>query len=329
MCFHFAAETKDLKNLEVQSYLYFFLTDKQPNETDGYIKFGITEQDIADRLRQYNDIKPTNIYYISTDKIELRENIILDIYRLANSNLGCHIWHHKKREYYRGDLSLLKRIFFYIASMDSSLLEECSSISDIDVIISKLKQLDKYDIKYYSHPIIYTKDIDITEYDEGKEPKREESDSCERCGKTFKGKRGLTMHMKVCDGVKNLECEYCHRDFSSIYSLSIHMTRCSGSLKHQQEQDKLAKSELQKLQEKLNEIELKHEQDCKKLILKHQEELNQLLIENKRLKDQLEHSIPKNEIINTHMSVLWNKCSKMLASQMQELINETIQEINK
>ena len=75
--------------------------------------------------------------------------------------------------------------------MDSSLLEECSSISDIDVIISNLKQLDKYDIKYYSQPTINIKDNKINS----------ETNLCDRCGKICKDKRGLTLHLKSCEGI--------------------------------------------------------------------------------------------------------------------------------
>jgi len=324
MCFHFAAEIKDLKNLEVQSYLYFFLTDKQPNETDGYIKFGITTQDISDRLRQYKDTKITNIYYISTDKIERREHIILNIYRLANSNLGCHIWHHKKREYYRGDLSLLKRIFFYIASMDSSLLKEFSSISDIDVIISKLKQIDEYNIKY-------NKDIDTEEdTDEDNEHKEEETISkvnnisevnnteenqCPKCGKQCRDKRGVTIHLKKCGDIKEFICDACDAEFTAHNSLLVHYGRCKVLKQRKQEEElKIHTSKL--IEEK------------QKIIDKLQYQNEQLLIENKKLKYQLQHSIPNKETINAHMSILWNKCSKMLSSQMEELINETIQDIN-
>ena len=62
------------------------------------------------------------------------------------------------------------------------------------------------------------------------------SDACEKCGKTFKGKRGLTMHMKVCEGTQNLVCEFCNKNFSSIYSLSIHSTRCTEVKKQKQDQ---------------------------------------------------------------------------------------------
>ena len=328
MCFHFAAETKDLKNLDVQSYLYFFLTDKQPNETDGYIKFGITEQDIAYRLRQYNDTKPTNIYYISTDKIEWRENIILDIYRLANSNLECHIWHHKKREYYRGDLSLLKRIFFYVGSMDSSLLKECSSISDINVIISKLKQIDEYDIKY-------NKDIDTVEVtDEDNEHKEEETISkvnnisevnntnnnteenqCPKCGKQCRDKRGVTIHLKKCGDIKEFICDACDAEFTAHNSLLVHYGRCKVLKQRKQEEElKIHTSKL--IEEK------------QKIIDKLQYQNEQLLIENKKLRYQLQTNVPNKETINAHMSVLWNKCSRMLSSQMNELIDETFEEMN-
>jgi hypothetical protein len=116
----------------------------------------------------------------------------------------------------------------------------------------------------------------------------EELNACERCGKMYKGKRGLSIHLKTCEGVKNLVCEYCNKDFSSVYSLSIHMTRCSDSLKHQQNQEKLVKSEIQKLQEKLKETELTLQQERKELEQRHKQELKDL---NKKVRAEYEQQL--------------------------------------
>jgi hypothetical protein len=85
-----------------------------------------------------------------------------------------------------------------------------------------------------------------------------ESYDCEKCGRHCKNRRGLSIHMRVCEGTKVLVCQYCNTTFCSIYSLTVHSTRCTENKKQKPEQDKMVKTELQELQDKLKEIELKH-----------------------------------------------------------------------
>lgn len=88
---------------------------------------------------------------------------------------------------------------------------------------------------------------------------------CDKCGRLCKDKRGLSIHMRVCQGTKDFICNFCNTNFSSIYSLSIHSTRCTEVKKQKQDQDKVIKSEVQQLQDKLKELELKHQQEIKDL----------------------------------------------------------------
>ena len=87
--------------------------------------------------------------------------------------------------------------------------------------------------------------------------------ACNKCGKICKDKRGLTLHMKACEGILNPCCEFCKKMFANPYSLSIHMSRCSEGKKTVKEKDEAVKTELQQLQEKLKELELKHQQEIK------------------------------------------------------------------
>ncbi len=152
------------------------------------------------------------------------------------------------------------------------------------------------------------------------------SDACEKCGKTFKGKRGLTMHMKVCEGTQNLVCEFCNKDFSSIYSLSIHSTRCSKSLRHQEEQEKIVKTELQKLQDKLKEIELKHQQEIKDLNQKIRADYEQQL----KLRDDDLKSFSSELNASTGILKEREKYIQHIEGQLNELNVElrTVRDIN-
>ena len=85
--------------------------------------------------------------------------------------------------------------------------------------------------------------------------------TCSKCGKICKDKRGLTLHMKACEGILNPSCEFCKKTFANPYSLSIHMSRCSEGKKSIKEKDETIKTELQQLQDKLKEVELKHQKE--------------------------------------------------------------------
>ena len=105
----------------------------------------------------------------------------------------------------------------------------------------------------------------------------EESYDCEKCGRHCKNRRGLSIHMRVCEGTKVLVCQYCNTTFCSVYTLTVHSTRCTENKKQKQEQDKIVKTEIQELQDKLKEIELKHQQEIKYLNVKIRSDYEQQL----------------------------------------------------
>ena len=104
-----------------------------------------------------------------------------------------------------------------------------------------------------------------------------ETHPCDKCGRLCKDRRGLSIHMRVCQGTKDFICEYCNSVFSSVYSLSIHSTRCTEVKKQKQDQDKIVKSEIHQLQDKLKEIEMKHQQEIKNLNVKIRSDYDQQL----------------------------------------------------
>ncbi len=85
--------------------------------------------------------------------------------------------------------------------------------------------------------------------------------SCSRCGKVCKDKRGLTLHLKSCEGIKVLTCEFCNGTFVNQYTLSVHMSRCNEGKRHIQEQEQLLRDENQRLKDQLRELELKYQKE--------------------------------------------------------------------
>ena len=96
--------------------------------------------------------------------------------------------------------------------------------------------------------------------------------SCDRCGKECKDKRGLTLHIKKCDGKKPNQCEFCNEEFANQYSLAVHLTRCKIIKAQNKEKEVIAREETIKrlsskeeetrqLNERLKEMELKYQKD--------------------------------------------------------------------
>ena len=89
--------------------------------------------------------------------------------------------------------------------------------------------------------------------------------SCSRCGKICKDKRGLTLHLKSCEGIKVLTCSYCNCTFVSQYTLSVHLFRCNQSKKHIKDQEQLLHEENHSLKERLSQIESRHKTELSDL----------------------------------------------------------------
>jgi hypothetical protein len=145
--------------------------------------------------------------------------------------------------------------------------------------------------------------------------------SCDRCGKECKDKRGLALHLKKCEGLKALDCEYCNQVFANPYSLSVHLTRCKAIKIHKETMNKeeiislqselqSSKAEISKLlslqKESKNEIDkilnIKEEENqrlkekLQELELKHQKEQSELTIS---LKLDLERQLKLRDVDST------------------------------
>jgi Zinc finger, C2H2 type len=85
---------------------------------------------------------------------------------------------------------------------------------------------------------------------------------CLQCGRQFKDKRGLTIHLKVCDGViASVICSHCNESFANPYSLSVHQSRCKvlKQKKYDLELETKQKAivKLEETQDKNNQLQLK------------------------------------------------------------------------
>ena len=100
--------------------------------------------------------------------------------------------------------------------------------------------------------------------------------SCDRCGKECKDKRGLTLHIKKCDGNKPSQCEFCKEDFSNQYILAVHLTRCKIIKAQNKEKEVIAREEtIKKLSSKEEENKQLNER-LKEMDLKYQKDLNDM-----------------------------------------------------
>ncbi len=251
------------------SYLYFFLTDKQPNERQAFIKFGLTYRNISDRIVQYESegISPVNIYYISTDKIKLRETIIKEFYEQADKYNDLPIWKHKGREFYKGDLVLLTNIFLYVSSLSIVDLENVRT-RDLKEVMLLLKPINNYNIQYHSNSISYISDPiqdDISVLDSSNPNSsliQSEIENakyiCTLCNKECKDKRGLAIHETNCKKVKPLlkkfECQYCNNEFASKQSLQIHLEKCRSYNNHLHSSS--FETEKKKLEDQIEQLKL-------------------------------------------------------------------------
>lgn len=85
---------------------------------------------------------------------------------------------------------------------------------------------------------------------------------CLQCGRQFKDKRGLTIHLKGCDGViPTVTCSHCNEHFANPYSLSVHQSRCKVFKQKQYnleiEIKQRTMDKLEETQEKNNQLQLK------------------------------------------------------------------------
>jgi hypothetical protein len=130
---------------------------------------------------------------------------------------------------------------------------------------------------------------------------------CDKCGKECKDKRGLTLHVKKCEGFKIHQCEHCGDEFSNQYILAVHYTRCKIIKDQNKEKEENTKQQIIKslssqeneneiLKAQMIEMELKYKkelselQDSSEIELKYKKELSEL-------RDSLETQIKYKDLI--------------------------------
>jgi hypothetical protein len=150
--FYFAAKYSDIPDTRnVTSKLYLFLTHKKPNHAQGFVKFGLTTQPLKSRFSSYKQLDPTNIYWIEVQgSLQMRENVILDIFRAANASEEWNIWHHEKREYYKGDIDTILKVYMFVARLNDKNLNELSTHIDLKNIKRQINI--NHTIYYYTQP---------------------------------------------------------------------------------------------------------------------------------------------------------------------------------
>ncbi len=75
MRFIFADSLSKLEHYTENGWLYFFLTRLQPNDRQAFVKFGLTERSLIERLEDYSSLNIDNIYAIRTpcEEVSIRE----------------------------------------------------------------------------------------------------------------------------------------------------------------------------------------------------------------------------------------------------------------
>ena len=150
--FQFAAKYSDIPNTRNgTSKLYLFLTHRKPNHTQGFIKFGLTTQPLKSRFSSYKPLDPTNIYWIEVQgSLQMRENLILNIFKAASTSNELNIWHHEKREYYKGDIDTMLKIYMFVARLNDMNLNGLSNHIDLKNIKRQINI--NHTIHYYTQP---------------------------------------------------------------------------------------------------------------------------------------------------------------------------------
>jgi hypothetical protein len=296
MSFLFSKSARKFQEYTEKGWLYFFLTQPQPNDRQAFIKFGKTERALSKRLSDYSSLELYNIYaiHIQENEIGIREGAMKRIFNVCKNSKDVDIWCHSGHEFLKGDLNLMMKIFFHFCTIpfDKATMYQTKSIvvkeSDILEWLDDLHSIEHYKIQMLTPKKIYKIESDVndilemvdtkkesiyeeedsdnesvlSEYDENSIIEREvDALSCDKCGRQCKDKRGLSIHMRVCPGTKNFICEFCNTEFSSIYSLNIHSTRCSKYKDNIKKKDNLLMEENQRLKKQIEVLESKKKEE--------------------------------------------------------------------
>jgi hypothetical protein len=161
--FQFAAKYSDIPDtIDGTPKLYLFLTHKKPNPSQGFIKFGLTTQPLKSRFSSYKKLDPTNIYWIEVQgSLQMRENVILNIFKEANISKEWDIWHHEKREYYKGNIDLITKIYMFVARLNDKYLTKLSTHINLNNIKNGIHI--SHTIHYHTQPREHLMDVLVSD----------------------------------------------------------------------------------------------------------------------------------------------------------------------
>jgi TolA-binding protein len=156
---------------------------------------------------------------------------------------------------------------------------------------------------------------------------------CLQCGRQFKDKRGLTIHLKVCDGViASVICSHCNERFANPYSLSVHQSRCKVLKQKQYEIELETKQKaivkLEETQDKNNQLHLKIaelERIHLQLLSDKENEISDLK-ENHRIDVAQQLRIREHDLISLSKEVETLTTEAKLKDQKIENLSEQLEE---
>ena len=124
MTFYFADSLLKFESYTENGWLYFFSTKEKPNEHQAFIKFGLTERSLKERLKQYTTPMVANIYAIQVPCVEvsIREGAMKQVFKICKDRDDIDIWKDYNVEYLKGDFDLMLRVYLYfsIVSLDTA-----------------------------------------------------------------------------------------------------------------------------------------------------------------------------------------------------------------
>jgi len=280
MRFIFADSLSKLEHYTENGWLYFFLTRLQPNDRQAFVKFGLTERSLIERLEDYRSLNIANIYAIRTpcEEVSIRECAMRKVFLECKFNDKINIWKDHGIEFLKGDLDTMLRVFLYFctSSLDEATAyktkERVVDSENILLWLNALPSVESYKFNrlssWKSHKMNPEIDniLDVTEEMIRSisvpeivptcvtvKTKNNTSVSsseyvCDKCGKECKDKRGLGIHYNKCNSERHSICEFCNVEFSNAYNLSVHVSRCKA-LKSQKEN--IAKEEMTTIHKEL------------------------------------------------------------------------------